>query len=139
MRTNTEYNVYCLVLGGLILVPRLSPWPGGMPTPNFPITSKKNYGQGESFFEKKISNVWKQKSSTKYVDCLSGVSQAPQYLFNLIYFSFCLIYEHLTKSDSCQIFKQKPFLSLISVILTNPCEIKLSQFIVTSRILSYQY
>ena len=53
MRTNTEYNVYCLVLGGLILVPRLSPWPGGMPTPNFPITSKKIMGKVRTFSKKK--------------------------------------------------------------------------------------
>ena len=90
-------------------------------------------------FSKKIYLMNEKKNSTKYVDCLLGVIQAAQYPPPFHFFFFCFIYLYLTMSDSCQTSKQKLFLSLISVILTNPCEIKLSQFSVTSRILSYQF
>ena len=106
----------------------------------FQITSKKkNYGQGESFFEKNISNEWEKKLYEicwLFIRCNSSCPIPSTFSF---FFLYCFIYLYLTMSDSCQTSKQNPFLYLISVILTNPCEIKLSQFSVTSRILSYQF
>ena len=67
----------------------------------FQITSKKKiYGQGESIFEKKIYLMNEKKNSTKYVDCLLGVSQAAQYrppfhFFSLLFYLFTFDNERL--------------------------------------------